>query len=272
MPTFPVTPRAALLEWCQVHDPIFFERYDEIGIAKDQAEIFRVAVQAAGAALLAQEQARQAALAATLETERAFATLSACAGGAVKSIRAFAGTSPDEMKVYAIAQVPSPANPSPVPPPVMPSGLSARLDAASGSITLRWKATNPTNARGTTYIIRRRLAGESMFSFIGVSGKKTFVDDTLRLGEKVREGIHAPAGGIHAPAGGIASPAVQYTVQGQRADLSGPVSPILTVNFGKMFDGRSHGVAAHGSMQAAKSVAASGRGHAVAMPTVCAMG
>jgi hypothetical protein len=45
-----------------------------------------------------------------------------------------------------------------------------------------------------------------------VSGKKEFIDDTL-----------------------IAGPdSVQYTVQGQRADSSGPLSPIFVVNFGRL--------------------------------------
>jgi hypothetical protein len=75
----------------------------------------------------------------------------------------------------------------------------------------RWKASNPAGTSGTAYIIRHKLPEESAFSFIGVSGKKEFIDDTL-----------------------IAGPdSVQYTVQGQRADSSGPVSPIFTVMFGQ---------------------------------------
>ncbi len=96
---------------------------------------------------------------------------------------------------------------------------SATLDASGGNLTLRWKAANPAGTSGTSYIIRRRLPGESEFAFIGVSGKKEFVDDSVSFGPEVREGIHAPA--------------VQYTVQGQRADSSGPLSPIFTVNFGQ---------------------------------------
>lgn len=78
---------------------------------------------------------------------------------------------------------------------------------------------SPPGAAGTSYIVRRRLPGEGEWSFIGVSGRKEFVDDTLIAGPGVREGIHAPA--------------VQYTVQGQRSDPSGPLSEIFTVNFGQ---------------------------------------
>ena len=92
-------------------------------------------------------------------------------------------------------------------------GLVVRLGLLGGAaLTLRWKASNPAGTSGTSYIIRRKLPSETQFQFIGVSGKKEFVDDTL-----------------------IAGPdSVQYTVQGQRADSSGPLSPIFVVNFGRL--------------------------------------
>lgn len=240
MATYSVTPRPAFLEWCQVHAPVFVEQAAEIGLGAGQAGEFNAAAELAAAALLEQEQARQAALVATQRVEQAFAALAARAGDAVRSIRAFAGTAADANRVYALAQVPPPAAPSPVPPPGRPNRLTVALDATTGSLTLRWKANHPASARGTSYIIRRRILDEtgrtregipegvgarrdsrtsssrtSEFTFIGVSGKKTFTDETL------------PAG----------IDSVQYTVQGQRSNLSGPVSPIFTVNFGKRADG-----------------------------------
>jgi hypothetical protein len=102
------------------------------------------------------------------------------------------------------------------------------LDPSDGTVSLRWKATNPANARGTTYIIRRKLPGETEFAFIGVSGKKCFVDETLPAGRD----------------------SVQYTVQGQRANLSGSVSPIFSVNFGKL-PGKDAEIVANVTTQAA---------------------
>ena len=111
------------------------------------------------------------------------------------------------------------------------------LDAATGGLTLRWKTRNPPNARRTTYIIRRKLPGETQFQFVGTTGTKRFVDNTLVVGARARERILAPATTPAASrAGGTLAPpmeAVQYTIQGQRANLSGPVSPIFNVNFGK---------------------------------------
>jgi len=218
MSTFPESPRSAMLDWCRVHDPIFFSHYHEIGLGKTQAVTFRVSVRSAAAAALDLEQAQQAALVATQEVEQSFAELAAAAGDAVRSIRAFAATSPDADAVYCLAQIPPTAGPSPIGPPGRPSGLTATLDAATGGLTLRWKTRNPPNARRTTYIIRRKLPGETQFQFVGVAGTKRFVDQTLMFGTRVREGILAPA--------------VQYTIQGQRANLSGPVSEVFTVRFG----------------------------------------
>jgi hypothetical protein len=211
MATYPVRPRSALLEWSRVHDPIFHRHWNQIGLGKTQVVIFRAAMASAAAATLAQERLQQAALVATGQVEQSFAALAVAAGDAIRSIRAFAGTSGDPAGVYSLARIPPLAAPSPIPPPGRPGGLTVRLNAASGSLTLRWKATNPANARRTTYIIRRKLPGETEFAFIGVAGKKCFVDETLPAGRE----------------------SVQYTVQGQRANLSGPVSPIFNVNFGK---------------------------------------
>lgn len=76
-----------------------------------------------------------------------------------------------------------------------------------GSLTLRWKSNNPRGTSRTSYIIRRRLPGESAFAFVGVSGSSKFVDSTF-----------------------IAGP---DSVQGQRGDAAEPVSEIFTVNFGQ---------------------------------------
>ena len=211
MSTYPTSNRSAFVLWCQSHAPVFVDHAAEIGLGETQADDFDTATQYAKAALMAQARAQQAAAVATQNAKAAMASLKRQAGQAVQSIRAFAQVAESPMAVYATARIPQIAAPSPVPPPAQPKNLDARLDATTGFLTLRWKAVHPTNARGTSYIIRRKLPGETAFSFIGVAGKKTFVDDTLT------------AGAHHA----------QYTVQAQRASLSGPVSAALTVHFGK---------------------------------------
>jgi hypothetical protein len=215
MSTYPTSPRSAFLEWCQAHENVFVDNAAAIGLTVPQANAFKSATDAAAAATLAQEQAKQAAKVATQTVEDAFNTLRTNAGDTVRTIRAFAENSGKPLTAYNTAQIPPPAPPSPAPPPAQPGDLSVLLDPPTGALTLRWKASNPAGTSGTSYIIKRRVPGESEFRFLGVSGKKEFVDDTLVAGPD----------------------SVQYTVQGQRADSSGPVSPVFTVNFGRLPDG-----------------------------------
>lgn len=212
MGAYPTSPRAAFLEWCQAHTSVFSANAAQIGLTPAQATAFSTATTAAAAALLAQEQAHQAALVATQVAADAFGTLRSSAGDTVRLIRAFAESTAKPSIVYNLAQIPPPAQPSPAPPPAQPTDLTVTLDASGGNLTLRWKAANPAGTSGTSYIIRRKLPSETQFAFIGVSGKKEFVDETLVAGPD----------------------SVQYTVQGQRADSSGPLSPIFTVNFGRL--------------------------------------
>ena len=208
MATFPTAPRSALVEWCQAHEAVFQTHATEIGLTEPQVAAFKAAREAASAALLAQEQAKQARKVATQAADTACTTLRSSAGDTVRLIRAFAESAPDPAKVYGLAQIPPPAQPSPAPPPAKPTDLTVDLDPSGGALTLRWKAANPRGTSGTSYLVRRRLPGESQFAFIGVSGKKMIVDTTLPPGQD----------------------SVQYTVQ-PRADVSGPLSLIFTVTW-----------------------------------------
>ena len=215
MGTYPQSPRSAFITWAQVHQPIFTANALAIGLTAVQAEAFNDATTAAVARLLAAEEARQAAKVATLEASQAVSALRTSARETVQFIKLFAENSADPEAVYNLAQIPPPASPKPVDPPAQPTDLSVELDPTEGFLTLKWKAANPAGASGTAYIVRRRLPGVSAFTFIGVSGSKSFTDSTLNAGPDF----------------------VQYTVQGQRSDLSGPVSNVFTVNFGRTDEG-----------------------------------
>jgi hypothetical protein len=216
MSTYPTSPRSDFLDWCQVHEPIFTANAAAIGLTVAQAAAFKTKMESAREDLLEQETAKLAAKTATQVTSQAFNQLRTGAGDAVRSIRAFAELAANPATVYSLAQSPPPSQPTPQPPPAQPTDLTVTLDPSEGAIILRWKASNPTGASGTAYIIRRKLPTETEFQFIGVSGRKEFVDDTLVAGPD----------------------SVQYTVQGQRSDQSGPLSPVFTVNFGKLPSGR----------------------------------
>lgn len=211
MSTYPVSPRADFVEWCQAHAPVFAADPDAIGMTAGQAAKFKSVTDAAAKAILAQQEAQQAAAVATQRVRAALADLQAGAGDAVRSIRACAELNSNPNKIYSTAQIPPPADPSPTPAPDQPRRLAVTLVAATGALTLTWKAANPRGTSGTAYVIRRRLPGETAFRFLGVTGEKRFTDETV------------PAG----------TERVEYTIQGQRGKRTGPLSEILVVVIGK---------------------------------------
>jgi hypothetical protein len=267
MSTFPTSPRAAFIGWCEVHAPIWGVQGGAIGLTEEQAAGFGVATAALQAAVLEQLEALQVYGAATRRVESRRAALRSAAGAAVASIRAFAEQQVKPNDVYSRVMIPAPAAPAPAPPPAKPQRLSAAIEAVTGNIRLAWKSSNPAGTSGTTYIVRRRIiyfapaagqagaasasatgaggdscgtACEKAFSherfapasgagstrrvvgpseFLGVTGRKRFVDATLTLTPEMFAGAAAPN--------------VVYTVQGQRGDVSGLPSEGLVVTLGQ---------------------------------------
>ena len=161
---------------------------------------------AARAAYNAQQVAIDAARAATLTFNNAVDAMGSAGSDVILQIRAKAATAGDG--VYALAQIPAPATPSPRPAPGVPTGFAASL-GGDGSVTLTWKCANPPRCTGTIYQVYRRVGGEGEFTYIGGAGKKEFVDATL------------PAGAGQ----------VTYQVQGVRSTAAGPWAQ-FNVNFG----------------------------------------
>jgi hypothetical protein len=209
MGLYPTSPRADFLSWANVHAPIFTAKAAQIGLTAPQAAAFAAAVEAASAAESDRAGATQAAKTATQDATMKVSDLRRSASATVGLIKAFAQQT-DNPNVYNLAEIPAPATPTPVPPPALPTDLSVSLIPTTGQIELRWKAANPVGSSGTAYIVRRRIAATGPFEFLGVTGEKRFVDSTFAAGPD----------------------RVEYTVQGQRADSSGPVSNIVVVNFG----------------------------------------
>jgi hypothetical protein len=210
MGTYPTSPRSDFIAWCKAHQPVIETQYASIGLSQAQADKFKNDLSTLRNNDEAQESARQAAKAATTAANASFATMKRTAADTVRLIRVFANNAPDPSVVYATAEIDPPAPPTPLPPPGRPTDMTVELDPTTGAITLRWKSVNPRGAAGTSYIIRRKLPGESTFTFVGVSGVKKFTDRTFVAGPDT----------------------VMYTIQAQRSDSSGPVSDILTINFG----------------------------------------
>lgn len=110
--------------------------------------------------------------------------------------------------VYALAEIPAPATPGPVPAPGQPTGFAAAL-GADGTVTITWKCANPPGSTGTIYQVWRRIGAAGEFSYAGGTGAKKFVDATI------------PAG----------STGVTYQIQAVRSTAVGPWAQ-FNVNFG----------------------------------------
>jgi hypothetical protein len=212
MATYPTSPREDFMTWCRDHVKPFTTNPTSVGLTPAQAQAFSETYGEALAAINTQSEARLAAETATQTANERVATMKRVASSTVKLIRAFATASTNPDAVYTAAQIPAPDAPSPVPPPGQPNMITVGIQPGSGAITLKWKCENPRGASGTSYVVRRMIGNTGRFEFVGVTGKKSFVDTTFAAGPD----------------------SVQYTVQAQRSDRSGPTSEPVIVNFGSM--------------------------------------
>ncbi|MCH8270680.1 MAG: hypothetical protein IH985_05665 [Planctomycetes bacterium] len=154
------------------------------------------------------EQIRQGSKAATTAFHLNGDDMRTNASNAIATIKSFAVNSADPPAVYTAAGITPPDPQSPVAPPEQPTGLKATLNG-DGSVTISWEARGPV---GTVYNVSRKLATETVFTFIGqgAAQDKQFIDATV------------PAGTITAA----------YIIQGVRGGNLGLMSNAMTVFFG----------------------------------------
>lgn len=129
------------------------------------------------------ETARNAAKAATQIFYEKISALHAGPGAGqdmIDAIRLKAQTTSNP-GVYALAQIPPPATPSTTPPPGTPFDFTVGLKQ-DGSLELKWKCTNPSGTQGTIYEVMRRFTLDGPFTFIGASGTRSFIDQTIPNG------------------------------------------------------------------------------------------
>jgi len=213
---FPRSPRSAFLSWCQAH----LQPWDDNDVALGLTTVITDYKSAVSAAVDAENEAvaaRNAAKAATEKANQAVRALEESTGDCVRRIKQKAIDTANP-NLYVVGQVPAPSAPGTALPPAKPTDITVSI-SPTGAPVLKWKASNPVGTAGTSYIIRRKVAGQNEFSFCGVSGKKTFTDNTFTAGPD----------------------SVQYTVQGQRADSTGLMSDVFTVTFGRTGTGGSGG-------------------------------
>ena len=153
-----------------------------IGLTPSQATAVAALAAAARDAYTAAQIARDNAKSATETQNIAVDLLASLGGDLVKTIRTYAETNNTPM-VYALANVPAPAEPEPLGPPATPTDLNVTLNNTGGA-DLTFKASK---AGGTTFIVQRRTQSvdapaSNTWTTLGVTEAKTFTDDTLPRG------------------------------------------------------------------------------------------
>lgn len=176
-----------LLDFAEVHVPVFEGAFAQIGISEEQANLFKVAAETARIDYRDAYAANNAKKAATQRSRSSMSALRKTAGETIALIKAFAEAQSSPTTVYDAAQLPAPQPPAPVGPPGSPTTFTVGL-RQDGAVMLAWKCRNPSNSFGTMYEVRRRVAGGgsgesgNTFEFVGATGKRAFTDDRLPSG------------------------------------------------------------------------------------------
>jgi hypothetical protein len=163
------------------------------------------------AAMEAQRVAQAAAKTAVQVCDQAVALLNDLGMVVIEQVRTKARTAGDG--VYSLADLPVPATPTNKPAPGKVTDFKATLTDIGG-LEMSFKCPNPVGTSGTMYQIFRKIGDAVEPTYIGGSGSKTFVDNTL------------PAG--------VAK--VTYQIQAVRSTGSGPWAAFI-VMFGTPVNG-----------------------------------
>ncbi len=173
---------------------------EALGLDPQQIAIMEAKVEAARLAFNAQRQAMSAARARTQALHNALDAMNTHGASLIRQVRARTATIGS--KAYVLAQIPAPDKPSPIGPPGKPDRITVELSEIGG-IVLRWTCKNPRGSRGTAYHVHRRIAATGgQWEFLGIAGRKKYVDATVPAGVGV----------------------VSYRIQAFRSTALGPVA------------------------------------------------
>ncbi|HYE62620.1 MAG TPA: hypothetical protein VD997_11550 [Phycisphaerales bacterium] len=198
-----------LLPWALAHADQWVLNAAQIGVPPATALAFKTLAGTFSSTSGAADAARQASKDATLADDNSYTTVRAMGGQLVNMIKAYAEANNDP-NVYVLSGLKPNSGPGVVPSPVAPDKMTMTVNG-DGSVTLKWKVTQPAGCTGVQYRVLRRLGGEDNFSLIGTSGsKKSFQDKTIPFG----------------------TDSVAYQVQPWRGEVEGPVSIQFGFQFG----------------------------------------
>lgn len=154
-----------------------------IGISVEQTAALSALISAASDARTLQINLTAEKEAATTSYHNAADLMRAAGVALVGAIRSYAKYTDDE-NVYALAQLPPPADREPTPAPGVPFDPTIRL-LGGGGVEISFKAVNPGSVAGVTYEVYRQLNGQGEFTYLLTSGERTFTDQAMPAGTTV---------------------------------------------------------------------------------------
>ncbi len=204
-----------LVAWANTRTNAWQQAGAAIGLSEPQIQAFTTLAEALSTTVQAADQARSASKGATLEQADAVAAFRALAAAYISIIKGFAESS-GNVSVYKLAEISPDAPPGPAPEPVPPETFTATVNT-SGSITLKFKVTQPKGVSGVSYLVGRLINGGTGVPVnLGTADrKKMFTDTTLPLGVD----------------------RVTYVITPTRGPVRGPDSKAFNIQFGSVAGG-----------------------------------
>lgn len=227
--------KSELLNFCEQHWPVWNSAPTTIGLTTTQVTTFKTLTEAARADFDSAQAARLASKAATTSLNGSVSDMRESAAMLIAEIKSFAEASSNPSAVYAAAQIPAPAAPTPLPAPGKPTNFAVTLES-DGSVTLMWDAADSTASTGAFFTISRKLPGQT--GFYGIGGASGSTSEARRC--------FFTDGSVPASAAGTGA---QYIVQGFRGTRSGTPSDAIIVQFGN--DGATFTTASNAGMKLA---------------------
>jgi hypothetical protein len=207
-----------VIVFCEQHLPVWQAVAAQIGLTMPQIAQLATLTATARDGWTAAGVARQASKAATTTSSASIRAMRQYAADLIRQIKAQAELSENPAEIYATAQIPPPAAPSPLPPPGKPTNIAVTLEP-TGAVTISWEASNSSASSGAYFNLVRKLPGQSGFLPLGGASGSTTESRRMKFTDN-----SVPAS--------AAAQGAQYIIQGQRGTKLGQASDAITVQFG----------------------------------------
>ena len=170
-----------MLSFFEAHVALWANDPTGIGLTAEQVTALSGQTVASRSAHTVAVAARETSKGATTALQNELTQLRDMGGPMINAIRAFAEGSDDPGAVYAAAQIPPPAAPSPAPAPDAPTNITTTV-YTTGAVELKWKVKQPRRGAEIFTVIFRQLNKTGPYTEYASTGEKTFVDTNIPPG------------------------------------------------------------------------------------------